>query len=95
MKNSRQMIVAATIILSGLGLGVAVTPQAAALPPGVGIMHAAPQPAQLSAEEQAAVDNKNAGRPYDRDAYNRAQKKIQQAEKYNGDRNKQKRGKKK
>ncbi|WP_267886587.1 hypothetical protein [Nocardia jinanensis] len=41
------------------------------------------------------MDNKNAGRPYDVAAYNRAQKKIQQAEKYDGDRNKQKRGKKK
>lgn len=95
MKNNRQMIVAAMIVLSGFGLGAAVTPQAAALPPGAGIMHAAPQPAQLSPEEQAAVDNKNAGRPYDEKAYNRAQNKIKQAEKYGGDRNKQKRGRKK
>ena len=47
---------------------------------------------QLSKDEQEAVDKKNAGDPsYDRKAYNRAQQKIKQAEKYAGDRNKQKR----
>ncbi|NEW25146.1 hypothetical protein [Nocardia cyriacigeorgica] len=52
-----------------------------------------PQCPTLSKEEQDAVDNKNAGRPYDRDAYNRAQQKIKQSEKYCGSRNKQKRRK--
>ncbi|MEV3965189.1 hypothetical protein AB0M34_30610 [Nocardia sp. NPDC050193] len=41
------------------------------------------------------MDNKNAERPHDVAAYTRTQKKIQQAENYDGDRNKQKRGKKK
>lgn len=59
--------------------------------PVSGVVKEAPSPAQLSPEEQEAVDNKNAGRPYDQAAYNRAMQKIKQAEKYNGDRNKQKR----
>lgn len=47
---------------------------------------------QLSKDEQEAVDKKNAGDPnYDRKAYNRAQQKIKQAEKYQGKRNAQKR----
>lgn len=50
-----------------------------------------PQNADLSKEEQEAVDNKNAGKPYDQAAYNRAMQKIKQAEKYDGCRNKQKR----
>ncbi|MEV6255248.1 hypothetical protein AB0L97_18530 [Nocardia sp. NPDC051911] len=52
------------------------------------VIKEAPSPAQLSREEQEAIDNKNAGRPYDQAAYNRAMQKIKQAEKYNGDRNK-------
>ncbi len=47
--------------------------------------------AQLSKDEQAAVDAKNAGEPYDQKAYKRAQQKIKQAEKYEGKRNAQKR----
>ncbi|MET9027678.1 hypothetical protein ABZW96_18980 [Nocardia sp. NPDC004168] len=62
---------------------------AAASPVSVAIKEA-PSAAQLSREEQEAIDNKNAGRPYDQAAYNRAMQKIKQAEKYNGDRNKQK-----
>ncbi|MEV4124664.1 hypothetical protein [Nocardia sp. NPDC049707] len=50
-----------------------------------------PQNAELSKEEQEAVDSKNAGKPYDQAAYNRAMQKIKQAEKYDGCRNKQKR----
>ncbi|MFI7452009.1 hypothetical protein ACIBQX_31250 [Nonomuraea sp. NPDC049714] len=51
--------------------------------------------ANLSAEEQAAVDAKNAGQPYDRSVFNRAAQKEKKAEKFAGDRNAQKRGRKK
>jgi hypothetical protein len=46
---------------------------------------------QLSADEQQAWDNKNAGRDYDKDAFKRAKDKITTREKYEGERNKQKR----
>lgn len=49
-----------------------------------------PQPPQLSDEEQQALDNKNAGRDYDKEAFKRAEAKQRTAEKYQGDRNKQK-----
>lgn len=51
--------------------------------------------ANLSPEEQAAVDAKNAGQPYDRSVFNRAAQKEKKAEKFAGDRNAQKRGRKK
>ncbi len=51
--------------------------------------------ANLNAEEQAAVDAKNAGQPYDRSAFNKAAQKEKKAEKFAGDRNAQKRGRKK
>ncbi|MGH3872463.1 MAG: hypothetical protein ACRDSR_13325 [Pseudonocardiaceae bacterium] len=53
----------------------------------------APQPPQLSEEEKRAIENKEAGRPYDEAAYNRAKKKQIETEKYNKERNKQKRRK--
>lgn len=58
-----------------------------------GPVRMAPQPPQLSEEEKQAVANEEAGRDYDRKAFNRAEQKRIQAEKYNGDRNKQKRRK--
>ncbi|QIS08335.1 hypothetical protein [Nocardia arthritidis] len=86
---------AAFTVLAALSIGSAVEAQVAgAAPVGVVMAEMAPQGAQLSAAEQAAIDNKNAGRPYDQAAYNRAMQKIKQAEKYSGDRNKQKRGRK-
>ena len=51
--------------------------------------------ANLSPEEQAAVDAKDAGQPYDRSVFNRAAQKEKKAEKFAGDRNAQKRGRKK
>ena len=65
---------------------------ATAVPAGAAVSQKAPKGAQLSADEQAAIDNKQAGRPYDPVAYKRAMQKIKQAEKYDGQRNKQKRG---
>jgi hypothetical protein len=53
----------------------------------------APQPPQLSGEEKRAVEDKKAGRDYDKEAFKRATKKQIQAEKYNKERNKQKRRK--
>ncbi|MEV0622516.1 hypothetical protein AB0I81_55010 [Nonomuraea sp. NPDC050404] len=50
--------------------------------------------ANLSPEEQAAKDAKESGQPYDRSIFNRAAAKERQAEKFEGDRNKQKRGRK-
>jgi hypothetical protein len=57
----------------------AVVSHAAVVPSGV--VTGKPQCPNLSKEEQEAVDNKNAGRPYDQGAYNRAQQKIKQSEK--------------
>ena len=47
--------------------------------------------AQLTKEEQDAVNAKEAGEPYDQKAFNRAQQKIKQAQKFAGERNQQKR----
>ncbi|MEV6429131.1 hypothetical protein [Nocardia sp. NPDC051463] len=95
MKYSAKSAAAAFTVLAALSIGSVVEAQmAGAAPAGIVMPQKAPQGAQLSAEEQAAVDNKNAGRPYDQAAYNRAMQKIKQAEKYDGERNKQKRGRK-
>jgi len=48
-------------------------------------------PADLSPEEQAAIDAKAAGEPYDQKAYKSAMRKINQGQKYSGSRNAQKR----
>ncbi|MGW0485977.1 hypothetical protein [Nonomuraea sp. NPDC003214] len=50
--------------------------------------------ANLSPEEQAAVDAKNAGKKFDSKLFNSAKAKERKAEKFSGDRNKQKRGRK-
>lgn len=100
MNYSAKAFTAAFAVLAALSIGSAVQPQVATAAPftgigiGIGVMEKAPSGAQLSAAEKAAVDNKKAGRPYDQAAYNRAMQKIKQAEKYDGDRNKQKRGRK-
>jgi hypothetical protein len=49
------------------------------------------EPPQLSDDEKQAIDDKNAGRPFDDAAYQSAMKKLRQGEKFSGDRNKQKR----
>ncbi|HXA30546.1 MAG TPA: RHS repeat-associated core domain-containing protein [Candidatus Angelobacter sp.] len=50
------------------------------------------EPAQLSPEEQSAIDARKAGDPsFDRAAYNRAMQKIRQAQKYAKERNARKR----
>jgi len=51
--------------------------------------------ANLSPEEQAALDAKKKGQPFDAKAANRAAAKQRKAEKFAGDRNAQKRGRKK
>jgi len=51
-----------------------------------------PRPPELSPAEKEAIQNKENGLPYNRQAYNSAQRKIQQAEKFGGTRNRQKRG---
>jgi hypothetical protein len=50
-----------------------------------------PQPPQLSDEEQRAVDDKNAGRNYDKEAFKSAEEKRKTTEKFSGERNQQKR----
>jgi hypothetical protein len=52
------------------------------------------KPETLTPEEEQALINKKAGRPYDRKAYNRAIKKQERNQKIEGDRNKEKRGRK-
>ncbi|MFC8044295.1 hypothetical protein [Nocardia sp. NPDC057353] len=95
MKYSLKSAAAAVLAVAALSAGAAIEAQpAGAAPVGVVLQQKAPKGAQLSAEEQAAIDNKAAGRPYDQAAYNRAMQKIKQAEKYEGERNKQKRGRK-
>lgn len=95
LKYSAKSAAAAFTVLAALSIGSVVEAQlAGAAPTSIVVAQKAPQGAQLSAAEQEAVDNKNAGRPYDRAAYNSAMQKIKQAEKYDGDRNKQKRGRK-
>ena len=51
----------------------------------------APQPPKLSPAEEHAVEEKEAGRPYDDKLYNSAQKKLRQGGKYKGKINIQKR----
>lgn len=58
-----------------------------------GSVNMAPQPPRLSEEERRAVENQKAGRPYDENAFKRARQKQVQAEKYNKQRNRQKRRK--
>ena len=49
------------------------------------------QPQKLSPEEQQAVENKKNGLPYDKKAYKSAEEKRKTNEKYDGERNQQKR----
>jgi hypothetical protein len=49
------------------------------------------QPPELTAEERQALENRAQGKPYDRRAFNEAQRKVRRAEKYQGERNRQKR----
>ena len=58
---------------------------------GLQVLFAKKEAPKLSPEEQEALDNKDARRPYDKKAYNRARRKLNEGEKYRGDRNKQKR----
>ena len=92
MKRSVKSMAAGLAALAAVSIAVAKPASAESFSSVV--LQAAPKGAQLSAEEEVAVDNKNAGKPYDKQAYNRAMQKIKQAEKFDGDRNKQKRGRK-
>ena len=49
------------------------------------------EPPGLNQDETDAVDKKNKGEPYDKGAYERAMRKVRQREKFEGERNKQKR----
>lgn len=82
----------ATPLLVGLSPAVA---HAGELTPASNILIAKkPQLETLTAEEQAALDCVSQGKPgCDMAAYNRAKQKLKTNEKYNGDRNKQKRRK--
>jgi hypothetical protein len=58
---------------------------------GAGILMAAgAQPETLTQEEQKAVDDRAAGRPFDQAAYARAKRKLDKNEKLRGERNKRK-----
>lgn len=54
------------------------------------VLMASAQPETLSAQEEEAVRRKEAGQPYDKAAYRRAQQKLNKNEKFKGERNKQK-----
>jgi hypothetical protein len=83
------MILAAFIAAGApMALVLADPPAATAAP--VWAQEPPPGP-QLSDEEQQALDDKNAGRKYDKDAFQRAKDKITTQEKYEGKRNQQKR----
>jgi hypothetical protein len=56
-------------------------------------MASKPKPPQLSEEERRAIENKKAGRPYEKTVYEQARQKQVQGDKYNQHRNKQKRRK--
>jgi uncharacterized protein YukE len=59
---------------------------------GIGVLLARKQqPPELSAAEREAVEDKAHGNPYDQKAYKDAMRKIRRAEKFQGQRNKQKR----
>lgn len=75
MKNNRQVIVAATIVLSGLGLGTIAAPQAAATYPSVDIGHSAP--AAPSGDAQVAIAGQNTGRPDQKTTYAPAMQKTE------------------
>jgi RHS repeat-associated protein len=47
-----------------------------------------PKAPTLSEEEEKAIKDKEAGLPYDKDAYNRGRNKVKQGEKFKGERNK-------
>lgn len=57
---------------------------------GAGVLMATAQPETLSDEEQKAIDDKEAGRPYDQEVYNRARQKQIKNEKYRNERNRRK-----
>jgi uncharacterized protein YukE len=59
---------------------------------GIGVLFARKQqPPELSAAEREALENKAHGKPYDQRAYKDAVRKIRRGEKFQGERNKQKR----
>lgn len=77
-----------------MGLSPVVASAAQPAPTYNILAHYKPQLETLSAEEQAALDCVAQGRSgCDMAAYNRAKQKLKTNEKYNGDRNKQKRRK--
>lgn len=90
---SKRIVAAGLLTAVILSLGIAspydagVTSHIVAIPTA----QAAPKPACLSAAEKMAVEDRAAGRSYDREAYKRAKKKLDQAEKFRGQRNRQKR----
>lgn len=86
------VLIAGAPIASAAEIGESQTATAEALPLSSPV-HMAPQPPELSPDEKRAVADYEAGRNYDRKAYKSARQKINEAEKYKGKRNKQKRGK--
>ena len=59
---------------------------------GIGVLLAKKQQEpELSTAEREALENKEQGKPYDQKAYRNALRKIQRGEKFQGERNKQKR----
>jgi uncharacterized protein YukE len=93
MAGAGAIVLGGGLVIGGaVAVGHGVVDAAGSIVQGIGTLFAAKQrPAELSPEERQAIENRARGEPYDQQAYNRAQQKIKQAEKYSGQRNKQKR----
>ncbi len=90
MINTTWVIVPAAVALTAFGAAAANAGPVSGV--HTEIVYRAPQPAQLSEAELTAIELKDAGCPYVRADYKSAMRKINQAEKYSGLRNMQKRG---
>ncbi|MGH3831764.1 MAG: hypothetical protein ACRDRS_15175 [Pseudonocardiaceae bacterium] len=87
------VLTAGASVASMAGIGEPHTVAAKTLLLSDSVYYMAPQPPGLSNDEKRAIADKEAGQRYDPRAYNSARQKMIQAEKYNKERNKQKRKK--
>jgi hypothetical protein len=81
------------MVLGGAAVaGAGLVDGAGRVADGIGVLLSKKQQApELSAAEREALENRELGKPYDQRAYRNAVRKIQRGEKFQGDRNRQKR----